>query len=123
MTVGLIDVDAESRGKVTFPNLPLMKLSAWHKAHGDEVGWYDKTGATHYDRVYLARVFGDEYTHEYEGPINADEIIRGGRDMRFMWGRRKSTTAKLKTLTCRKRSIISCRITACTGLRIPPMDS
>lgn len=78
MTVGLIDVDAESRGKVTFPNLPLMKLSAWHKAHGDEVGWYDKTGATHYDRVYLARVFGDEYTHEYEGHINADEIIRGG---------------------------------------------
>ena len=78
MTVGLIDVDAESRGKVTFPNLPLMKLSAWHKAQGDEVGWYDKTGATHYDRVYLARVFGDEYTHEYEGPINADEVIRGG---------------------------------------------
>lgn len=37
MRIGLIDVDAESRGKVTFPNLSLMKLSAWHKTNGDQV--------------------------------------------------------------------------------------
>lgn len=40
MRVGLIDVDAQSRGKVTFPNLSLMKISAWHKSQGDHVEWY-----------------------------------------------------------------------------------
>lgn len=34
MTVGLIDVDGHN-----FPNLALMKLSAWHKAQGDTVEW------------------------------------------------------------------------------------
>ena len=29
--IGLIDVDAVSRGKVTFPNLALMKISAYQK--------------------------------------------------------------------------------------------
>ena len=32
MRVALIDVDSHN-----FPNLVLMKLSAWHKARGDEV--------------------------------------------------------------------------------------
>lgn len=30
MRIGLIDVDSHN-----FPNLPLMKLSAWHKSQGD----------------------------------------------------------------------------------------
>ena len=77
MRIGLIDVDAESRGKVTFPNLSLMKISAWHKAHGDKVEWYLPL-AGQYDRVYMSKVFGDEYTHEYLYPVNASEIIRGG---------------------------------------------
>ena len=33
MRIALIDVDHHSG----FPNLALMKLSAWHKANGDEV--------------------------------------------------------------------------------------
>lgn len=40
MRIGLIDVDAESRGKVTFPNVPLMKIAAYHKMLGDTVEWY-----------------------------------------------------------------------------------
>lgn len=32
MNIGLIDVDGHK-----FPNLVLMKLSAWHKARGDTV--------------------------------------------------------------------------------------
>ena len=35
MIVGLIDVDGHN-----FPNLALMKLSAWHKAQGDTVEWW-----------------------------------------------------------------------------------
>ena len=32
MKIGLIDVDGHN-----FPNLALMRISAWHKAQGDEV--------------------------------------------------------------------------------------
>ena len=35
MKIGLIDVDSHN-----FPNLALMKISAWHKAQGDEVEWW-----------------------------------------------------------------------------------
>lgn len=77
MRIGLIDVDAESRGKVTFPNLSLMKLSAWHKDQGDTVEWYLPL-AGQYGRVYMSKVFGSEYTHDYIYPVNADEIVRGG---------------------------------------------
>ena len=34
--IGLIDVDGHN-----YPNLPLMKISAWHKKQGDSVEWYD----------------------------------------------------------------------------------
>lgn len=78
MRVGLIDVDAESRGKVTFPNLSLMKISAWHKEHGDSVEWYKPLLSGHMDRVYMSKVFGDEYTKYYAFPIDADEVIKGG---------------------------------------------
>lgn len=36
MKVRLIDIDGHN-----FPNLPLMKLSAYHKNHGDDIGWYN----------------------------------------------------------------------------------
>lgn len=78
MKIGLIDVDMESRGKMTFPNLPLMKISAWHKQQGDHVEWYTPLGSGHMDIVYMARVFNDEYTKDYIWPIDADQVIRGG---------------------------------------------
>lgn len=37
MKIGLIDVDGHN-----FPNLPLMKISAYHKAKGDSVEWYER---------------------------------------------------------------------------------
>lgn len=76
--IGLIDVDAESRGKVTFPNLALMKLSAWHKKQGDTVEWYKPLLSGHMDRVYMSKVFGSEYTKDYIYPVDAEEIIKGG---------------------------------------------
>ncbi len=104
MKVGLIDVDAESRGKVTFPNLPLMKLSAWHKQHGDSVGWYSPLLSGHMDLVYMARVFNDEYTHDYQWPVDAEKIIRGGQAGLFIWMRKEgNTTAKNKTKHCQTK--------------------
>ena len=59
-----------------FPNLCLMKLSAYHKARGDTLEWYD--GRKHYDLVYMSRVFTDTYSKDYEGNIKADQVIKGG---------------------------------------------
>lgn len=71
MKIGLIDVDGKH-----FPNLALMKLSAWHKSQGDHVEWYEPMFSGHMDRVYMSKVF--TFTPDYEWCINADEIVRGG---------------------------------------------
>lgn len=70
MRVGLIDVDGHN-----FPNLPLMKLSAWHKRKHDSVEWVSDF-FTHYDIVYMSKVFS--FTPDIEYPINADKVIKGG---------------------------------------------
>jgi hypothetical protein len=74
--VGLIDVDAEHFGKNKFPNLALMKLSAWHKAQGDDVEWW--FGFHQYDVVYMAKVFDETYTDDIPEPVNAAKILKGG---------------------------------------------
>lgn len=71
MVVGLIDVDGHH-----FPNLALMKLSAWHKARGDSVEWW--WGWGQYDRVYMSKVFDATYSPDIPAPLNAAEIIKGG---------------------------------------------
>lgn len=71
MRIGLIDVDGHN-----FPNIPLMKLSAWHKARGDSVEWYYPLISGHMDRVYLSKVFS--FTTDYQYYIDADEVIKGG---------------------------------------------
>ena len=60
MRIGLIDADMEIRGKCTFPNLALMKISAYHKSRGGQVKWYDADGGV-YDIVYVSKVFSDGY--------------------------------------------------------------
>jgi hypothetical protein len=73
--IGLIDVDGHN-----FPNLPLMKLSAWHKQKGDSVEWYIPTEHSFplppMDRVYISKVFS--FTPDYPYYVNAKEVCRGG---------------------------------------------
>lgn len=71
LSVSLIDVDGHN-----FPNLALMKISAWHKAQGDTVEWWD--GLKYYDRVYMSKVFDDTYTPDMEHCIQAGEVVKGG---------------------------------------------
>jgi len=73
MKIGLIDVDGHN-----YPNLPLMKLSAYHKSKGDFVRWYDAFDGLieEYDKVYLSKVFS--FTTDYQYPIYAKEVSRGG---------------------------------------------
>jgi len=72
MRVGLIDVDGHN-----FPNLALMRISAYHKAHGDEVEWW-WTDFVHYDIVYMSKIFSDAYSPDMPEPLNADKVIKGG---------------------------------------------
>jgi hypothetical protein len=69
MKIGLIDVDGHN-----FPNLALMKLSAYHKSIGDQVEWFN--GFFEYDRVYMAKVF--TFTDDFQTCIRAKEVIKGG---------------------------------------------
>ena len=73
MRVGLIDVDGHN-----YPNIPLMKLSAWHKSQGDQVQWYTPWHGLveEFDKVYMSKVFS--FTPDYDRPIYAKEILKGG---------------------------------------------
>lgn len=67
MRIGLHDSDATG-----FPNLALMKLSAWHKSEGDEVEWWNPL--LFYDKVYSSKVF----TFTPENPYLPENTVRGG---------------------------------------------
>ena len=70
MRIGLIDVDGHN-----YPNLALMKISAYHKKIGDNVLWYTPLSG-HFDIVYMSKVFS--FTEDYKYKIKADKIIKGG---------------------------------------------
>lgn len=72
MRVGLIDVDGHN-----FPNLALMRISAYHKARGDTVEWW-WSDFVHYDVVYMSKIFSDAYSKDIAEPMNADKVIKGG---------------------------------------------
>lgn len=72
MRIGLIDVDGHN-----FPNLALMRISAYHKAQGDIVEWW-WSDFIHYDIVYMSKIFSDAYTKDVPEPLNADKVIKGG---------------------------------------------
>ena len=69
--IGLIDVDSHH-----YPNLALMKISAYHKSKGDTVEWWNAFMS--YDRVYQAKIFTEDYTKDNEYFVKADEVIKGG---------------------------------------------
>lgn len=69
MKIGLIDID-----KTGFPNLALMKISAYHKAKGDIVEW---VSIDNYDITYMSKVF--TYTPDYQPTFaNLGKVIKGG---------------------------------------------
>ena len=71
MKIGLIDVDGHN-----FPNLALMKISAYHKEKGDDVEW--AIPFWHYDIVYQSKVFDETYSKDIDFEPNAKKIIKGG---------------------------------------------
>lgn len=81
MNIGLVDSDNYLHLDDCYPNLALMKLSAWHKQQGDHVEWYDhmkalEHGMDYYQKVYVSKVFS--FSKDYEFPIYADNVEYGG---------------------------------------------
>lgn len=73
MRIGLVDVDGHN-----FPNLALMKLSAWHKRRGDTVEFADPVEGR-YDKVYMSKVF--TFSQDCPDRYNC-EVIRAGTGYR-----------------------------------------
>lgn len=69
MNIGLVDVDGHN-----FPNLALMKLSAWHKQQGDTASFADMFGT--YDRLYMSKVFTFEPDDLTVYATN--DVVKGG---------------------------------------------
>ena len=67
MRVAIHSVDGHN-----YPNLALMRISAWHKAQGDSVEWFAPLAS--YDRVYASKVF----TFTPDDPYLPPDAIRGG---------------------------------------------
>lgn len=67
--IGLIDVDGHN-----FPNLALMKISAYHKNMGDTVEFVNYFDF--YDKVYMSKVF--TFTPDINTSIQSNDIVRGG---------------------------------------------
>jgi hypothetical protein len=67
--IGLIDVDGHN-----FPNLALMKISAHHKAKGDQVEW--AIPMLKYDIVYQSKVF--DFSPDENTCIQCEQLIKGG---------------------------------------------
>lgn len=74
--IGLHDAEKDYLKNKVFPNYALMKISAWHKAQGDKVEWWNPLKK--YDRVYSSKVF--DFT-----PVDSylpEDTIRGGTGYR-----------------------------------------
>ncbi len=72
MQIGLHDAEMEHiKGKI-FPNYALMKISAWHKAQGDNVEWWNPL--KRYNHIFSSKVF--DFTPE--NPYLPENTIRGG---------------------------------------------
>lgn len=82
MNIALHDADMTG-----FPNLALMKLSAWHKARGDTVSRYMPIMSCTYDKVYSSRVFTFK---NHDDPIG--NVEKGG----VGWGKTNTLTEEIE---------------------------
>ncbi len=69
MNISLIDVDGHN-----FPNLALMKISAYHKSKGDLVEWHDPLFSSP-DLCYASKVF--TFSPDYDYFPNC-KVVKGG---------------------------------------------
>lgn len=69
MKIGVIDVDGNH-----FPNVALMRLTSYHRLHGDNVEWVYPFDT--YDKIYMSKVF--TFTPDDDRIYQCQDIIKGG---------------------------------------------
>lgn len=74
MRIGLHDAEKEYLHHKIFPNYALMKISAYHKAKGDLVDWWNPLTTAAFDAIYSSKVF--DFTPD--NPYLPSWTIRGG---------------------------------------------
>jgi 2-methylthioadenine synthetase len=74
MLVGLHDAERDHMPGKSFPNFALMKISAYHKAQGDTVEWWNALNNPLYGAVYSSKVF--DFTDE--NMYLPENAIKGG---------------------------------------------
>lgn len=72
--IGLHDAEKDHFKSKVYPNYALMKISAWHKAQGDIVEWWNPL--CRYDRVYSSKVF--DFTPVDPYLYLVENLVRGG---------------------------------------------
>jgi hypothetical protein len=70
MKIGLLDIDSHN-----FPNLALMKISAYHKMLGDEVSMYTPLFNSDCQKLYINKVFTFTPDIQY---YFCENVVRGG---------------------------------------------
>jgi hypothetical protein len=74
----LVDADSQKG----FPNLALMKLSAWHKQQGDQVELIKGIPTTHplfeYDKYYISCIFFQNRDRVLDYASQLDNVVLGG---------------------------------------------
>lgn len=78
MFIGLHDAEKDHFKNKKFPNYVLMKISAWYKARGDTVEWWNPL--YRYDRIYSSKIF--DFTPVDPYLLNIEGVIRGGTGYR-----------------------------------------
>lgn len=74
MRIGLHDAERDHLKNKRFPNLALMKISAYHKTRGNTVEWWSPIQTASFDVVYSSKVF--DFTPD--NPYLPADAIRGG---------------------------------------------
>lgn len=88
MKIGLIDNDLLMLKNHNFPNLAVMKISAYHKNKGDniEIATFNDISPMSlfkksYDKIYIVKVFTETYTPDFVSTLN--NVIMGGTGFYF----------------------------------------
>jgi len=77
--IGLCQVDGTRYRGVEYPNIALMKISAYHKSIGDHVEWYKGLiFAAGYDKIYASKIFDFS-----DMPQVTENMIIGGTGIDF----------------------------------------
>lgn len=73
---------ADADSKEGFPNLALMKISAWHKNQGDHIelikGIPDTQPLNHYDKTYISCIFFQNRERVLDYASQLDNVVLGG---------------------------------------------